>query len=151
MTRFAADTKVSTENSRAEIERTLRRYGCSHFGYSMAPDGAQIGFRMKELSILFRLPLPDMKDFARDGRKHQRSPEKQMAAWEQACRQRWRALALAIKAKLESVETGITTFEQEFLAHVVTGSGRTIGELMVPELVRISQGASIPLLEGPKP
>ena len=35
--------------------------------------------------------------------------------WEQACRQRWRALALVIKAKLEAIDAEISTFEEEFL------------------------------------
>jgi hypothetical protein len=49
-------------------------------------------------------------------------------------RQRWRALALVIKAKLEAVEAGITIFEEEFLAHIVLPDGRTAGEYMVPQI-----------------
>lgn len=55
-------------------------------------------------------------------------------AWEQACRQRWRALSLCIKAKLEAVAAGITTFEHEFLAHFLTGDGRTVGDHIIPQL-----------------
>jgi hypothetical protein len=39
-----------------------------------------------------------------------------------------------IKAKLEAVESGISTLEQEFLAQVVTESGRTIGEIIIPQI-----------------
>ena len=46
------------------------------------------------------------------------------------CRQRWRALNLAIKAKLEAVESGIVTFDQEFLAHIVGPSGQTVKPLI---------------------
>ncbi len=62
------------------------------------------------------------------GGRRQRSPEAARQAWEQACRQRWRALVLVVKAKLEAVETGITTFEQEFMAHIVLPDGKTVGE-----------------------
>jgi hypothetical protein len=44
-------------------------------------------------------------------------------AWKQAYHQRWRALALAIKA----VESGIATFEEEFLAHIALPNGSTVG------------------------
>lgn len=52
--------------------------------------------------------------------------------YEQAGRQRWRALALVIKAKLEAVGTGIVTFEEEFLAHIVLPSGRTVTQDVTP-------------------
>lgn len=54
--------------------------------------------------------------------------------WQQACRQRWRALALCIKAKLEAVECGIVSFEQEFLAHFQMPDGRTIGDHIIHQL-----------------
>lgn len=49
-------------------------------------------------------------------------------------RQRWRALALAIKAKLEAVETGIATFEEEFLNYIVLPDGVTVGEFIRPQI-----------------
>jgi hypothetical protein len=152
MPRYANETSVSTEQSRMEIERTLRRYGCDEFGYSTRADSASIGFRMRNLSILFRVPLPDPKgrEFTHTPTKGQlRSPAAQREAWEQACRQRWRALALAIKAKLEAVECGITTFEEEFLAHIVTDTGETIGRRMIPRLAEIAAG-DVPLLPPPR-
>ena len=51
-------------------------------------------------------------------------------------RQRWRALALCIKAKLEAVECGITSFEEEFLAHVVMPNGQTFGKLALAQIER---------------
>lgn len=56
-------------------------------------------------------------------------------AWEQACRQRWQALLLAIKAMLEAVAAGIAQFEDEFLAYLVdpTTNG-TVGDLLRPQL-----------------
>lgn len=57
--------------------------------------------------------------------------------WEQACRSRWRALLLSVKAKLESVEIGISEFEEEFLAHIVDpATGRTVGEDIVPQIAK---------------
>lgn len=61
-----------------------------------------------------------------------REPKAAYDEWEKACRQRWRALALCIKAKLEAVECGITTFESEFLAHIVLPNGETMADRALP-------------------
>ena len=43
----------------------------------------------------------------------------QKGAHEQERRRLWRALLLNIKAKLEAVESGISVFDEEFMAHIV--------------------------------
>lgn len=64
-------------------------------------------------------------------------------------RQRWRALALVIKAKLEAIESGITTVDAEFLAHLVLPDGRTYGEFALPQIDEVYRsGAMPPLLPG---
>ena len=50
-------------------------------------------------------------------------------------RQRWRALALIVKAKPEATETGITTFEEEFLSYIVLPDNQTVGECMLPQII----------------
>lgn len=70
-------------------------------------------------NVMFELPLPKTDGFRLNGLRHQRTPEKQHQAWEQACRSSWRALLLAIKAKLVSVESGVESFEEAFLAQLV--------------------------------
>lgn len=57
----------------------------------------------------------------------------------QVKRQRWRALLLVVKAKLEAIEAGISTLEHEFLANVVLPGGSTIGAELVPLMDAISQ------------
>ena len=39
-----------------------------------------------------------------------------------------------MKAKLEAVEVGIATFDEEFLAHIVLPNGQQVGEWMVPQI-----------------
>ena len=135
MTRYAEKTGVSTEASRNEIERTLSRYGAGRFMYASRPEEAIIAFEARGRRIRFSLPLPPKSDFARtETTGFARTPDATQKAWEQACRQRWRALALAIKAKLEAVAAGITTFEDEFLAHTVLPGGMTVGEHIQPEI-----------------
>ena len=137
MTRYAENTSVSVENSRAEIERILRRYGADSFAYGWDQARAQIEFVHEARRVRFVLPLPDRsnREFTHtEARKQRRTSEQAEAAWEQACRQRWRALALAIKAKLEAVAAEITTFEDEFLAHIVLPDNTTVGQTIAPQI-----------------
>lgn len=137
MPTYAAETAVSTEASRAEIERTLRRYGASSFAYGWSADQALVGFEAGGRQVRFTLDMPRRDDRAfthTPSRGMRRTPAQAEAAWEQGCRQRWRALALVIKAKLEAVEAGITTFEDEFLAHLVLPNGATVSTWLGPQL-----------------
>lgn len=137
MTRYAADTSVSTEKSRGEIESTLQRYGADQFMYGWDREQAVVQFRMENRHVRFLLPLPDKNDAEftmTPARKYERSAEEALRAWEQACRQRWRALALVVKAKLEAVECGITSFEDEFMAHIVLPDGSTVSQFMGPQI-----------------
>jgi hypothetical protein len=139
--RYAQDTKVSAEKSRAEIETVLTRYGAEEFGYVSRRDAAYVTFTANNRKLVFHLPLPDRNGqeftcFRRvaHGVLQQRSADVAYKLWEQACRQRWRALILAIKAKLEAVECGISTFEHEFMAHIVLPNGQTVGQWLSPQL-----------------
>lgn len=146
--KYAAQTSVSCESSKAEIERTVRKYGATGFASGWKGDTiAVIQFEMGGRRILFRLTMPDKAEFACTPiRQTQRSARDQLAAWEQGCRQSWRALALVIKAKLEAVETGITVFEEEFLAHIVLPNGGTVGEFILPQIAVVYKTGRMPAL-----
>lgn len=156
MTRaYAADTAVSVEASRMEIERTLRRYQADAFAYATEGRKTTIMFRMADRHVRFALLLPDRLDraFAHHSRGV-RTMDAADKAWEQACRQKWRALALVIKAKLEAVAAGITTVEDEFLAHTMLPDGSTFGAWAKPQIEKVYLTGGMPsslLLEGPKP
>lgn len=151
--KYAKETTVSVEKTKAEIESILRRYGASEFMSGWWPDRAAIGFKLRNRTLRFMLPLPDRngEEFRLTAtKKYERSPGDIERAWEQACRQRWRALALAIKAKMEAVECGIAEFDQEFMAYVVLPSGMTVGETLAPQIEHAySTGKLPPLLSGP--
>lgn len=134
---YAQDTSVSVERSRIEIERTLKKYGATAFVYATQETKAAIQFEMRGRRIRFILELPDIneKRFAyTPGRNNRRTTEAQEREWEQACRSRWRALLLVIKAKLEAIEIGISLFEQEFMANIMLPDGGTVGEFMIPQI-----------------
>lgn len=149
---YAAQTTVSSEKSRAEIERTLARYGATGFMYGWKDSNAVVAFQMHSKMLKFVLPLPDKSDKSfwttPTGRKRRHS-EDALVHWEQACRQRWRALALSIKAKLEAVESGISLFEEEFMAHIVLPGGQTFGEYALPRIEAACVTGKFPQLTFP--
>lgn len=148
MSTFAAGTDVDVSKTRGDIERTLMRYGATSFAFATEPGRAVILFESQGMRVRFDLPLP-----ARDERRfthHSRGERTAAAAlseWEQGCRQRWRALLLCIKAKLESVESGIETYEEAFLPHFVLPDGRKMGDVAVPAMRQAysDQGALPPM------
>lgn len=146
--RYAAKTSVSPEKSKAEIEKTLRRYGCEGFMYGWESGAAMIAFKAHDKTVKFVLPMPDPDDdeFRLTATGQMRSLNSMEQAYDQATRQRWRALALAIKAKLEAVEVGIVSFEDEFLAHFVLPGGQTVGERLAGDILQLESGR--PLLEA---
>lgn len=148
MTRYAADTSVSVSNSKAEIERIIERYGATGFMSGWSGDKAMIAFAMNGRQIRFVLVMPDKGDaeFTTSAAGRERSADAAYKAWEQACRQRWRALALVIKAKLEAVESGISVFDDEFMANIVLPDGTTVGEFMRPQITTAYEQRSMPPL-----
>lgn len=138
MTRYAEDTTVPVERSRAEIDRTLVRYGAKKFGVWSEPGRALIQFELKNgREIQIPLPLPEAGK-ARD--------ENGWAMSERSCerevRRRWRVLVLTLKALLESVDSKLMTIDQAFLAYVVVpGTARTIGQQIIPKLDELYSGA----------
>lgn len=101
---------------------------------------------------MFVLQLPDKTEkifthgYAGKGRKL--SDSESFTKWEQACRQKWRCLALAIKAKLEAVESGIATFEEEFMSHIILPDGKTVGQFMKPQIEAAYASGTMPKLLG---
>ena len=102
-----------------------------------------IAFSMEGRQVRFVLPMPDKGErrFTHHS-KGARTPDAALKQWEQACRQRWRALALVIKAKLEAVESGISIFEDEFMANIVLPGGRTVSEEVRPRIAE-AKGQSL--------
>ena|SRR4029077_4661787 len=116
---YAQHTRVPVNQTKGDIESVLGKYGADKFGMTIEPGRAVVMFEAHARTVRFVLPLP----------------EGQGEKIAQQHRQRWRALLLCIKAKLESVESKIETFDEAFLAHVMTAEGKTIYEQVMPELL----------------
>lgn len=143
---YAADTTVSVDRSKQEIERILQRYGASEFASGWRIDKAMMQFRMKDRIVRFVLALPQKDEFkTTSGKFPRRRTENQMlGAMEQAQRQRWRALALAIKAKLESVASGIEEFDTAFMGQIVMPNGQTMAEIATPQIEAAYKSGKMP-------
>ncbi len=150
---YAENTSVSVSKTKGEIDGLLRNHKAAGFGVFEEQKRAILVFEMSARRIVFHLPLPaqDERRFAIDGRGRARSYDGRVAAWEQACRSRWRALFLCIKAKLESIESGIETFEDAFLAHIQMPDGHSVSEHVRPRIAAAYAGEPMqPLLPAPK-
>lgn len=136
MAKFAVDTKVPVNQTRMEIEQALAKFGAKSFAFASHPDKAIVMFEFSERRVRFDLPLRKENTEAKTARVHRES---------------WRALFLSIKAKLVSVDTGIETFEEAFLAHVVLADGSRVADVVRPAIAhQYKTGQMMPLLEGPK-
>lgn len=145
MGRYAENTEVTVERSKTEIERLLVRYKADQFMYGWSEDAATIGFRISDRFVRITLPLPNR--LSEEFTKHSRGYREAGVAekmWEQACRQRWRALALVIKAKLEAVESTISTIEREFFVDLMIPGGQTIGQIYGPQIARAYEKGIMP-------
>lgn len=134
---YAEKTSVTVAKTKADIEELVQRYGADQFVSGYRDNIAVIGFTMAGRQIKFILPLPDKQSreyWYTPGRRQLRAEDAAHAAWEQACRSRWRALYLIVKAKLEAVEAGISTVEREFFYDIVLPDGRTAGEWLAPQI-----------------
>ncbi len=133
---YAENTAVPIDRSKAEIGKILAKYGATSFVYGEQGPLSVVAFDMQGRRIKFILPMPTLIDCKNKKELEQRS------------RSRWRCLVLAIKAKLECVESGITTLEQEFLAHIVLPNGKTMGEVSIPQIAQAYSDKKMPPLLG---
>ena len=144
---YAENTNVSTFKSREDIERTLIKYGAGQFIYATDVDKAMVGFTMDGRQIRFVVPMPNKNasEFTTHSRG-KRTPEAALKAWEQACRQKWRALHLVIKAKLEAIDAGISVFQDEFMANIVLPDGSTVSDFVTPQIKIAYDSGKMPKL-----
>lgn len=138
--RYAEKTSVPVDRSQAEIKKILSRYQAVGFAYGEQGERSVVMFEMKGRRFKFILPMPKAPT--------SQATQASIKTYEQLCRSRWRCLVLAIKAKLECVENGITTLEQEFMAHIVLPNGKTVGEVMLPQIESSYQNGKMPPLLG---
>lgn len=157
MTRFAAATKVAVEASQAEVARLLKKHGAITVATMQTETGAAIAFQIGIHRVRFELSVPTFvqiydKACTEAPRGWIGGGTEWRKKWcqdqiEQIERQRWRALLLVTKAKLELVADGASTIEREFMADLLLPNGQRVEEWLVPQLEKPSKKMP-PLLTG---
>ena len=135
---YAKDTSVSSEQSQAEIRKTLTRYGATKFAYLEEEERAVIMFEISNRRIRFVLPLPNRNDprfWETPGRNLKRAPDAAFKEWEQASRQRWRALAKA-KAKTAAPDGSVKAALEALVALAINQLSPVEAQTKLYELQR---------------
>lgn len=136
---YAEGTEVPVSRTRGHIEELLAQHHADSVGIitESSPPRATVAFRIQGWGVRMRIAVPPPESFATAkvrGRDRKTTPEQRQRLAEQAARERWRALFLTLKAKLVSVETGVETFEEAFLPHLVLTGGTTVMDRVRGEL-----------------
>lgn len=140
---YALKSSVPVDRSQGEVRKILGKYGATGFAYGEQGTTTIVMFEMRKRRMKFVLPMPEQPGT--------NARQWEIKEYDQLCRTRWRCLVLAIKAKLECVESGITTLEQEFMAHIVLPNGETVGEVMTPQIQIAYEKKKMPALLGYQP
>ncbi len=137
---YAQRTEVPVTKTRAEIERLLENAKAKQYGTAVDYDElkARVQFRLQDRVVRFTVQLPDPTKLG-------------PTRFQSAERQRWRALLLVLKAKLESVESGIETFDSAFLAQIVMPNDSTVADILKPHIISAYKSGKMPLALAPAP
>lgn len=112
----------------------MRAQGASAYGNLWTGDTASVVFEARGRQLRFDLPLPQRPKFSNQ------------ETFEREGRRRWRCLLLAIKAKFEAVNSGISIFDTEFLANIVIpGTSNTVAERVTPAIASAYENPNIRL------
>jgi hypothetical protein len=137
---YAQHTEVPVTKTRGEIEALLERAKAKQYGTAIDYDlkVARIQFKLHDRVVRFTVSLPDRAKLGE-------------TRFARAERQRWRALLLVLKAKLESVESQIETFEHAFLSQIVMPNDKTVGDIISGQIAESYKTGKMPkaLTAGP--
>lgn len=126
MAKYARNTDVPVRNTKMHIEKLLIDWGIQEFFFGTSPRGEGIGFKYKNNVYRISVPVPE------DGS-------------EQTKRQMWRILFMSLKMKLEEIDAGLITFDDQFLSQKALPDGSTVGEFMkLPENIALLQQSQMP-------
>lgn len=132
MSNYAKNANVSVEQTQLEIQKLLQKNGATKFGIDFTSN--TLLFELKQKSIKLIVPLPSISDFEFTLAHIKRQQYQIEKVYEQAIKQRWRALLLIVKAKMEAISSRITTIEQEFLPSILLPNGQTLSQYIIPQL-----------------
>lgn len=132
---YAENTTVSIEKSISEIVALIKKAGANRIAQMEEPGRLAMQFFLNDRLLRFEVAMPSIETIpTRNAAHRELTLMQRQAKLEQRHMQRARALLLVIKAKLESVESEIETFDAAFLANIVTPGGPTVGQWLIPQI-----------------
>ncbi len=135
MAKYAKETTVPVSRSKIQIQDMLIKYGIEEFFFGTSPRGDGIGFKYEGRVYKHNIPTPDPNKYQYE------------THYNQAVRQRWRIFYMSLKMKLEEIQSGIVSFEDQFLSMMALPDGSTVGEFMkLPENIEMIKAAEMPKL-----
>lgn len=147
MKRYGASSKVPVRQTRQEIERVLQGWGCRKVAFLDDYDALMVEIQFLWIddeevswSALFRVSVAPNERL---------STEKLREA---DVRGRWRTLLYWLRSALDAIDAGVIEPEQVFLPFLVTPTGETVAEIMVPRMRELGAGGLLELSPGgPRP
>src|SRR4029453_10050227 len=121
MARYAKNSKVTVDQSRADIQSVVARFGCHFDGFVHETFRSIVCFRGHGRWVRFVVPIKTKND-------PQIEPEL------------WGGVLAGIKGRLINVKDGVETFEEAFYAHLVTETGKRVFEEAKPKLKALTPG-----------
>ena len=139
------NTNIRPEKSQADITRELNRYGICEVQHTIQKDIFSVAFRvdLEEVSfpLMVRIDVPYDKNKDTEDR----------IGWKKQ-RVLYRVLFYYTKALLNTWDSGLKTFTEIFMPHLVMPGGGTVEQMLLPKLQKaIEEGKikDVPLLDGP--
>ena len=128
---YANKTIVPISRTKEQIEKELIKAGASGFAHAQKGNVAFLAFQVKNIGIKINIRLPSPPSRG--------ATKLSVKTYEQLCKTKWRCLLLVLKAKIESIESGIETFEEAFLSHIVLKDGVCVGEKVIPKIEQFNE------------
>lgn len=143
--RYAEGTDVPADKSRQELENLLDKHGASEFAIHRDIERTVIMYRMNERMVKQVLTYPTREMYRKAPGAWNTRTDVQIKAMQDAeWRRLWRAQVLITKAKLEMIASGGSTFEREFLADMMFGTGQTVAEVVLPRIAESYETGRMP-------
>jgi hypothetical protein len=119
-------TSIRPEKSQADISGLLAKYGITNIQHTTIERGFSVAFQAvvqgsdKPITIRIDMPYDRAKDY------------EDRLGWTEH-RRLYRALYWYIKSLLEAWDSGVKTFAEIFLPHIVLPGGRTVIQDLLPK------------------
>lgn len=135
MAKYAKNTTVPVARSKTQVQELLVNYGIDEFFFGTGPRGEGVGFKYEGRVYKHNVPMPNKDDYNYE------------TQYKQAIRQRWRIFYMSLKMKLEEIQDGGISFEDQFLAMMTLPDGSTVSDFMkLPENIAKLNKAEMPKL-----